>query len=222
MTPTRLVSAIYPEYYPFDKLPFINNCVNVYDPSQLQKGDILLVWGGEDISPMLYNESLNVYGDGSPVPSRRDSIEWELMKEATELDIPIIGVCRGAQMLCALMGGSLWQDVSNHGGRHIVETYDGQRLDTNSMHHQMLRLDNIPKTAYDLIAWTQPRSRVYHHGQNSVHWKTDTDIDPEFVYFKNIKGFAVQWHPEFEEYPDEATDYVLNFINSKLEITEHA
>jgi len=215
----RLVSAIYPEYYPFNFLPFIDNCINVTEPAELEGDDILLVWGGEDISPALYNEPVNVYGDGAVRPSRRDQIEWHLMVEARAEGIPIIGVCRGAQMLCALEGGSLWQDVSNHGGRHLVTTYDGKTLETNSLHHQMLRLDNIPKDRYELIAWTETRSKVYHHGLNLVHMKKEGDVDPEFVYFNKIKGFAVQWHPEFENYPYLSTDYVFDFITSKLEVS---
>jgi len=214
----RLVSVLYHEWYPFDHMPVFAEQVVSNNAVNLQEGDVLLVWGGEDISPALYNEPVNRFGDGDWQPSHRDAIEWEHMKRAVELNIPIIGVCRGAQMLCALAGGSLWQHVDRHSGDHVVHTHDGQKLITNSLHHQMMRLDAIPKEEYDLIAWTPARSEVYHHGQGLVHVKQRDDIDPEFVYFSKIQGFAVQWHPEFVGYPDEATDYVFNFINSKLEI----
>ena len=214
----RLVSAIYPEHYPFDQLTFVSEFAVTINPDYLTDEDILLVWGGEDISPELYGEPVNRYGDGSPLPSRRDQIEWDLMQRAKQIGIPIIGVCRGAQMMCALMGGSLWQDVDNHCGNHMVYTVDGKQFETNSLHHQMLRLDNIPADQYEVIAWTEARSKVYHHGLNLVRVKKPGDTDPEFVYFPTIRGFAVQWHPEFVEYPNEATDYVFNFINSKLEV----
>lgn len=212
--PGRLVSAIYRDYYPFDVM--FTEKIHTINPHDLREGDVLLVWGGEDISPALYNEPLNAYGDGDPNPSYRDHIEWSLMKMAVDLDIPIIGVCRGAQMLCALAGGSLWQDVSGHSGNHIVYTYDGKQLTTNSLHHQMMRLDTLKPDDYEVIAWTEARSKVYHHSVCSVHLKKPGEVDPEFVYFPKVKGFAVQWHPEFVDYPDEATDYVFNFINERL------
>lgn len=215
----RLVSAIYPDFYPFDRMGLFNSFERIIEVNDLTENDVLLVWGGEDISPALYGEPVNRYGDGAVAPSYRDTIEWELMQGAKALGIPIIGICRGAQMLCALAGGSLWQDVQGHCGNHIVTTYDGQELKTNSLHHQMLRLDNIPKDEYDLIAWTQPRSQVYHHGAALTHMKKPGDLDPEFVFFNKVNGFAVQWHPEFVDYPDQATDYVFNFIKEKLEVT---
>ena len=218
----RLVSSIYPDYYPFQEgmSDVFDSFINSSNEADLQEGDVLLVWGGEDISPALYDEPVNVFGDGSITPSRRDQIEWGMMLRAKALGIPIIGICRGAQMLCALAGGSLWQHVDNHAGaRHYVETYDGQKLLTNSVHHQMMRLDGIPRSDYQLIGWTDPRSEHYHYGARAIHSVTPDQVDPEFVWFNRINGFAIQWHPEFVDYPDEATDYVFNFIRARIGVT---
>ncbi len=207
----RLVSALYDSFYPFDEMGIFDSCIGMVDPSELKPGDVLVVWGGEDISPSLYKQGLSLRGHGDPTPSRRDRLEWNLMARAKAINVPIIGICRGAQMLCALEGGFLYQHVDKHGGDHKIITRDKQELVSNSLHHQMM----VPRGNFELIAWTEPRSKVYYE-VNTVKEKHELGVDPEFVYYPDIKGFAIQWHPEMEGFPNEATDYVFKFIKEKL------
>src|SRR5574343_471523 len=97
-----LASALYGGTAPFSSFPIFTGSKTVKFPDELEGTDALVVWGGEDIHPALYNDvntHSSVYTDG---PSTRDTYEWALMKEAIKRDIPIIGVCRGAQRLCAV------------------------------------------------------------------------------------------------------------------------
>lgn len=208
----RMVSAIWPEYYPFDALDKFKSGYSTRNPDDLKEGDALIVWGGEDIHPSLYDRPLSpMTGASRDGPGQRDRTEWALMNRAKEMGLPIIGVCRGAQMLCALAGGILIQHVNGHGGRHIVKTFDGKELLTNSIHHQMM----FPKgTKHELVAWVPHRlSNVYHDGPDL---REDVEIEPEFIYFPEVKGFAVQWHPEMMHAESDANKYVLNYINERL------
>ncbi len=206
----RLVSGIWEDGYPFDALPFVSEVVAADDPASLTKDDMLVIWGGEDISPALYNKPVSRFTGAGALPSRRDRIEWALMQRAKELGVPIIGVCRGAQMLCALAGGFLIQHVSRHGGNHVVETPTGYEFVTNSIHHQMMYPFDVKHEM--LASIKQPIS--------PEHWDADTLIkipeEPEFVYFPEVRGFAVQWHPEMMKFPCEATDYVLKEIEKRV------
>lgn len=217
----RLVSAYYEDYYPFDRMGMFSHFISSSDPNILNGNDVLLVWGGEDIHPSLYGHIRHGRSHAGDSISRRDRIEWTMMQRAKELGIPIIGICRGAQMLCALDGGYLIQDVNNHGGDHIVHTFDGEMFITNSLHHQQM----VPRHSDSnvLVAWTETRGARYHHtayGEEQISDQNPLGVDPEFIHFKDIKGFAIQWHPEMKMYPDIATDYVFNYLRQHIQVKE--
>ena len=208
----RIVSALYADFHPWDQLPFANSFEVCENHRELKKGDILVVHGGSDIHPSLYGKGRSSHTWCGKEPSQRDKIEWNLMQQARELGIPIVGICRGAQMLCALAGGYLIQHVNNHGGSHSIETIDGRNMLVNSIHHQMMQPRD---TEHELIAWAAPsQSDIYFDEEETVF---DIEKEPEFVYFNAIKGFAFQWHPEAMHHESPASRYILNFIEEKIQ-----
>lgn len=210
----RIVSAYYSSHYPFhgfEKL-LSASMTTALAPEDLKKQDLLVVWGGQDISPTLYGHPVNKRTHAYVELSERDKVEWGLMQEAVRQQIPIIGICRGAQMLCALAGGSLWQHVTGHGGDHVVRTDDGREFVTNSLHHQMMNTDN---TLHVVKAWSKhQRSEIYFDGEDG-HRIFDYQ-EPEAVLFPTVKGLAVQWHPEMMPYNCPATMYVEELLNGLL------
>jgi len=177
--------------YPF--LPLVSGGVELATaPDDLTElSSILVLWGGADISPELYDHDMCKETYCSQV---RDLIEWDLAKGAIERGIPIIGVCRGAQILCALAGGYLFQHTTGHAGSpHKIETYNGEIHVVNSMHHQMMCVPK--KVDHEVLAWTSNRrSTVYKYDGDQHHPEPEKEL--ECVWFPKIKGFAVQWHPE--------------------------
>src|SRR5437879_5890485 len=114
----------------------------IYDYSDVKRCDLVILHGGEDISPSIYNQKA-VHTDASNTPSKRDKNELAIIDEATKTGVPIFGICRGAQLLCAVAGGSLFQHVNGHNrDDHQIITSEGQILTTNSCHHQAMRLNN--------------------------------------------------------------------------------
>lgn len=213
----RLVSAVYGgNYYPFDALDVIDDCIYTEDPSELKAGDILVVWGGGDIHPSLYGHERSIMSQAGHQMSVRDRIEWNLMQQARTLGIPIIGVCRGAQMLCALDGGYLIQHATNHHGSHMVSTFDKNSFSTNSIHHQMM----VPKltTNKRVVAWTEPISDVYHivNGEEQKLPKGWLPVEPEFIHFFDVNGYAIQWHPEMTSPNEYSQKYVLDYLNEHI------
>jgi gamma-glutamyl-gamma-aminobutyrate hydrolase PuuD len=80
----------------------------------------LVLMGGSDVDPNLYGESLQPETD--PPDSRRDQIELAILHEALELDLPILAICRGLQLLNVAHGGSLIQHLhSSDRHRQITE-----------------------------------------------------------------------------------------------------
>ena len=209
----KLYSALYNDFYPFQHMSLFDDYSVVMDPADMDSDDAaLVVWGGEDISPALYNKPVSNYTGAGPRPSKRDAYEWALMQAAQERGIPIIGICRGAQMLCALAGGFLIQDVTGHaiGRQHSVKTKEGRSFAVNSLHHQMLYPWDVE---HELIAWSPvPLSDHYM----DVNQPIAVPCEPEFVYFPKQKGIAIQWHPEYMEIELEAQAYVAEKLKELL------
>lgn len=190
-------------------------------PADIYEGkvDALVIWGGSDISPSLYGELPSVYTGASTTLSLRDKIEKEVCEAAITTGIPIIGVCRGAQLACALAGGKLIQHVDGHHEDHLIKTDDGQRMITSSVHHQMM----YPwKVDHHLIAWaSQPRSHKYYGGPatteiTDLHKIDDKIVEPEIVFFPKIKALAIQGHPEFMATDSEFVKYCNGLVKKYL------
>ncbi len=164
-----------------------------------QEMDALVLMGGADVCPHSYGET----------PQRpewagdriRDDYEIGLANAFMGRRKPVLGICRGLQLLNVAMGGTLWQDIAtqvpnalNHrdwsiyeqnthatsivGGSTLARLYPGVSMTrTNSIHHQAIR-----DLGRDLIveAWSEPDRIV-----EAIRWK-----GPSYVR-------AVQWHPEF-------------------------
>ena len=211
----RLVSAIWEDYHPFDRLPGIKGFGCVEHPDELEFGDALIIHGGEDISPSIYNKGRSSFTHASTVPSRRDQVEVSLMKRARELDIPIFGICRGAQLLCALSGGILVQHVSGHSGYHDIKTFDNSILSVNSIHHQM-QFPWTGKCNHELVAWAKNNLSKAYFGEDDEYLQVD--CEPEFIYYPEVKGFGIQWHPEMMDADTKASKFVLQYIKDKLEL----
>jgi len=196
-------------FSPFDQV--FDACTEV-TVDTVKNVDCIVIWGGEDISPSIYNAPVSRYTYASETLSHRDRVEVAVCKRAIELGIPIIGVCRGAQLLCALAGGSLVQHVTGHGRTHNIVTVDGEVYSTSSVHHQMMFPFNVQ---HELIAWSEEkRSHNYIDGDNNeiplMH--EESTVEPEIVWFPTIKGLAVQGHPEFMNEDCEFVKYVNSLV----------
>ena len=134
----------------------------------LDRLDGIVLAGGADIDPATYDESMHPATAG--VRSDRDGAELPLAKAALARDMPVLGICRGAQILNVARGGTLVQhlpDVVGHEnhrpepgtyGVHKVRTADGSRIAgaigvsgiVRSYHHQGIGIvgDGLVATAW--------------------------------------------------------------------------
>ena len=102
------------------------------------------------------------------------------------------------------------QHVTNHAGAyHRIETSEKKELTVNSIHHQMC----VPKgTNHELLAWAAPKlSDVYFDEDKEVN----IDIEPELIYYPDLKGLAIQWHPEMMRLNHPTQDYVYAVLKEK-------
>lgn len=155
--------------------------------------NIIVFTGGEDLCPKLYGDS----NMGSSCNHERDFAEAEYYTEAKYKKIKMVGICRGMQLFTAMTGGKLIQDVTGHSciGTHSVWDKNGKEYFVNSLHHQMC----VPKKGtYALLAHANGLSSRYIGSRHAVEWHSSVfgTIEPEALYFHEIKALGVQWHPE--------------------------
>lgn len=189
-------------------------------PEDILAGKVqgLVIWGGADISPSIYNEPVGRHTGAGDYPSNRDKIEMAAVDAAIKVGIPMIGVCRGAQLMCAMSGGKLVQDVQNHMGSHAMRTVDGRTIITTSVHHQMMYPFNLPDEDYDLIAWAAPaRSRSYEGvDAGAMQDFNGSVLEPEVVYFHKTHALCIQGHPEFTREDDPFVIYCNDLIREYM------
>lgn len=175
------------------------------DLHRLKDHGIVFLWGGSDIGTDLYNETPNNYCSNSE-PSYRDIFELKVINKAIENNIPIVGICRGAQLLCVHQKGKLLQHINNHCQPHLIITKDGQTLKTNSWHHQMM----IPTE--DAIIYAKCKEKTTGFNQNNQVLLVKAV--PEIVYWPKINSLGIQGHPEFADCPREFFKYLNKLIHS--------
>lgn len=193
-----LYSAVFDGRYPFQEL--FDTITTVTEADQMvDEAAALVIWGGGDISPSLYGHDVSPHTGATADPSRRDLIEWELANKAVSMGMPVIGVCRGAQIMCALSGGHLIQDVTGHTNSHNMHVLGGDRvMVSSSLHHQMMFPWGVE---HEIIAEAFP-DRSKHYLTRPKNSQKDIEIEalpcePEIVWFPKTKALAIQGHPEF-------------------------
>lgn len=109
----------------------------------MEQSDFLQFTGGADVSPDYYNQPLHPRSSCTPA---RDVREALIYSRAVKLEIPMAGICRGAQFLNVMNGGTMWQHVDNHsihGTHKATNLITGEDVMVTSTHHQMMRPDDI-------------------------------------------------------------------------------
>ena len=180
--------------------------------------DGLVLSGGGDIAPSRYGEE--------PVPElvevipARDAMELRAVEVALEKGIPILGICRGMQLLNVYFGGTLYQDLSTQ----YPDAMGHQQSAPWGEHHHRVRCTEGSRL-HDALADCQPL-RI-----NSFHHQAIKDLAPSLVCTAKaedglIEGVestehewvvGVQWHPERHEAEASADDPNLRVMNAFAE-----
>ncbi len=176
-----------------------------------EHSDLLCFTGGADVSPFLYGERPH---QTTHFSSLRDNKEIALWKSKPP-KFPKIGICRGAQLGNVLCGGSLWQNVDNHEGRHPAKDLSGLMspglIMVSSSHHQMCRLtpEALPLAVAKRSLFKEGERLMKSYGSFN-NWD-----DPEAFFYDNFNFLGVQFHPEWSGYPmhERCTDYFFQLLD---------
>jgi putative glutamine amidotransferase len=188
------------EFIDLSQLP-INEALKAMD-----KADGLLLTGGNDIYPGWYGKEYDTTRCGM-FDRWRDTLELMALGKGLELKMPVLGICRGLQLINVQQGGTLFIDLPTDKGtgdihradqegwtEHKVwlqfydifpETYSNQLTAVASNHHQGI----------ELLA---PSLKAVAKSQDDDLIEAITLADPNMEQFL----LAVQWHPEWMDYED--------------------
>lgn len=159
--------------------------------------DGLILSGGDDIEPALYGEEpILELGDVCP---ERDLFEMKFFDKALERKVPILGICRGFQIMNVALGGTLYQDIKvqqGSGFNHLnlvdpVDTLEHEvTLEQNSKLYQMMGKDRLMVNSLHHQAVNKVGENLKVVGLSSDHIVEALEYEGESFML------GVQWHPE--------------------------
>lgn len=169
--------------------------------SDIYRCDGFMLTGGIDIDPAFYGGE-EIYNDRpAEFQTARDQFEATIYRYAQEKGLPVLGICRGLQLVNVLEGGTLIQDLGDEGNAlHKKETHDKQHavnIIPGSLLHgiageNMGRVNSAHHQAVD--------AGTISDALQANAWSADDPAIVEGLEFKNKTGksfmLCVQWHPE--------------------------
>ncbi|MFI8357326.1 gamma-glutamyl-gamma-aminobutyrate hydrolase family protein [Streptomyces cyaneofuscatus] len=155
--------------------------------------DGVVIAGGADVEPSRYGAAPDPRT--GPPARERDAWELALIEAAIELRVPLLGICRGMQLLNVALGGTLHQHLDGHTGGHAV--FGGHPVDP------------VPGTAYAAAVPEQTTVPAYHHqavdrlGTGLIASAHAPDGTVEALELPDHESLVlgVQWHPEMGDDP---------------------
>ena len=186
--------------------------------STIAELDALVLSGGSDIDASYFGEE-NI-SELCDVDIRRDDYEFKLLRAAMNYNLPILGICRGVQVLNVALGGTIYQDVPT--------MYPSDYLEHKVLENRHLPVHNVniekDSKLYEILGKTQL-------GVNSIHHQALKEIAPslkvvarsEDGIVEAVEGYpiykilGVQWHPERMAYQDvdNPMNKIFDFIVSE-------
>ncbi|MFD5973523.1 gamma-glutamyl-gamma-aminobutyrate hydrolase family protein [Streptomyces bacillaris] len=153
--------------------------------------DGVVIAGGADVEPVRYGADPDPRT--GPPARERDAWELALIEAAIEQGVPLLGICRGMQLLNVALGGTLHQHLDGHTGGHAV--FGGHPVDP------------VPGTAYAAAVPEQTTVPAYHHqavdrlgtGLIASAHAPDGTVEALELPDRESLVLGVQWHPEMGE-----------------------
>lgn len=167
--------------------------------------DLVLLMGGEDVDPRLYGDKVDYPGSGHHEP-RTDSTHIAVVLEALQHRKPVLGICRGLQVINVALGGTLVQHlptVSNHRGPSAADAFVKTSVQLEPDEDLVRDVD----AALPVLCTHHQAVEVLGSGLRVAARAPDGVI--EAVVHESAPITGVQWHPE---HPDTAADQLTPLL----------
>lgn len=159
--------------------------------------DGVILTGGGDVDPSYFNEEPNRYL-GTITPNR-DTFELGMAEELLRVDKPVLGVCRGMQLLNVAIGGDMYQDIYDQADGELIQ-HDQKAPATYRSHHVYVEAGSL---LCELVEEEKLRVNSYHHqavrevpAPFKVSAVSTDGIIEAIESTKHRFVLGLQWHPE--------------------------
>lgn len=172
-------------------------CHHVTEFSELPAEHVhgIVIGGGDDIDPKHYGDDGDAKGD---YDGHRDALEMEVVRQGLISQIPIMGICRGAQLINVVLGGSLYSDIRplRKRTRNRSTLFANKQAHLSRSSQLFIELKNTPLMVNQLHH--QAIKRVAEplkvsSKDNDQFIQSVERHEPSFI-------LGVQWHPEYLPY----------------------
>lgn len=155
----------------------------------------VLIGGGTDIDPLLYGSSKMA---SVPYDLERDALEIKIIEQALKNNIPLFGICRGAQLINVVLGGSLHQDIrpmrTFTPNRHSIRTIKVATIEASTQLHNIVGVSDLPINSLHSQAVDRLATELKVSARDKDGFIQGFEVhDDRFI-------MGVQWHPEYLPY----------------------
>ncbi len=194
----------------------------LFNYQELEKCDGVILSGGVDSHPLFYKNPRIDYPLAQTFNEERDKFEINIFEMAQNLRIPILGICRGMQLINIALGGTLIQDIEENGNKNHrkMQNIDGLHsitVEKDSLFYEIANIDSGMVNS------------AHHQGIDQIAdnlraaaWSDDKVIEVLEYKDKSINSFliAIQWHPERFINSNYQIPFSMNIKNAFLEASK--
>lgn len=171
-------------------------CIPIDFDEIIETIDGLMLTGGYDVDPKFFGQK--PHPKLGVVTEKRDVVEMQLVQKCLEKNIPILGICRGLQLLNVYFGGTLYQDIDDQFKTNICHKQTEER--TKATHEVKIKKESH---LFSIVGKESFLVNSLHHqgiqqvGKSLKAVAKATDGIIEGIELENYPFcIAVQWHPE--------------------------
>lgn len=178
---------------------------------QIKNVDGLILSGGHDVTPKFYKEEPMQKLGG--ISQDRDIFDFELLRNAKELNKPVLGICRGFQIMNVYFGGNLYQDLSYD--KNVFIKHDQVNSPSMVSHSIDVTKDSLLES---LIGNDNVMVNSFHHqivkdvAKGFEIGAKSKDGVVESIENKDLRMIGVQWHPEMLHNSVEIMNELFKFV----------
>jgi len=187
--------------------------------AELDRCSGLVLTGGVDVHPFYYGREEEV--NRCELDLSRDLLEFALIEKALTLELPILAICRGEQVLNVSQGGDLIVDIPVDYGKNVIHSTNSDQLayhsitiDPNSILHRLIKA-----SSFDIVSVHHQAVKKLAPCFRPTAWAADGIIEAFEWLNPEGKGYlnAVQWHPEKGDYYNSLSQVIANdFVEATL------